>query len=120
MESEDSKAIAQEPDALGRVLAAGLKDTTDIARALGISQRSVQRWAALGPARRPPSRYKEARLLELAAVLEQANARLPGGSAAAGLWLRAPSEQLDWSAPLDFISQGRYRQVIAILPTTPR
>jgi uncharacterized protein (DUF2384 family) len=119
MEPKANEAVAQEPDALGRVLAAGLKDTSDIARALGASQRSVQRWAAQGSARRP-RRDKEARLLELATVLEQANARLPGGSTAAGLWLRAPAEQLGWSAPLDFIRQGRYREVIAILPDTPR
>ena len=113
-------AAAGGQGALGKVLAAGLKDTTDIARAAGVSRRSVQRWTAPGSGRRPPRRVTEVRLLELAVVLEQASARLPGGSGAIALWLRAPSEQLGWNAPLDLISQGRFRQVIAALQDAPR
>jgi uncharacterized protein (DUF2384 family) len=108
---------APQTDALGKVLAAGLKDTSDIARALGVSQRSVQRWLTAQDHNRP-SRDKEARLLELAAVLEQASTRLPGGPAALMLWLRAPAEHLGWDVPLDVISLGNFRQVIAALPAT--
>lgn len=99
-------------DALGKVLSAGLT-TADLARALDVSQRTVQRW--IGHLN-TPTRDKEARLLELAAVLQRANGTLPGGPADTALWLRAPADQLDWQVPLDVISQGRFRQVIAALP----
>lgn len=104
------------PDALEKVLAAGLTGTADIARALGVSQRSVQRWVRQ---KSSPHPHKESRLLELAAVLEQAKATLPGDPAAAALWLRSPSGQLSWQVPLDLIRQGSFRQVIAALPPGP-
>lgn len=111
-----SRIPGTEPDALGKVLAAGLHRTSDIARAAGVTRRTVQRWLAQGQSRRPPAPGSETRLLELAAVLEQASLRLPGGNAAAALWLRAPSQKLGWQAPLDVISRGGFRQVIAALP----
>jgi putative toxin-antitoxin system antitoxin component (TIGR02293 family) len=94
---------------------AGLTATADLARALGVSQRTVQRWVRH---LNTPTRDKETRLLELAAVLRQANSALPEGPADTALWLRTPADQLDWQIPLDLISQGRFRQVIAALPSS--
>jgi uncharacterized protein (DUF2384 family) len=94
--------------AVARVLPSALVDTADVARALGVSPRSVQRWAT-GQA--GPGRAAEERLLELAAVLELATQAGPGHDAR--LWLRSPMADLDWGKPLDLVRAGRYRDVLA-------
>src|SRR6266446_8207867 len=74
---------ASMPTAVAQVLASGLVDTTDIARVLTASQRSVQRWTSHDVA---PRKEAEERLLELAAVLDLAAETLPAD--AARLWIR--------------------------------
>jgi putative toxin-antitoxin system antitoxin component (TIGR02293 family) len=98
------------PTAVAHVLASGLVDTTDIARVLVASQRSVQRWTAHDSA---PRKDAEDRLLELAAVLDLAAETLPAD--AARLWIRAPVAELDWRKPLDVIRDGDFRLVIDAL-----
>jgi putative toxin-antitoxin system antitoxin component (TIGR02293 family) len=97
-------------DLVDRILAGGLVDTADIARVLGTSQRSVQRWTARDAA---PRKNAEERLLELSAVLELAVRALPRESTR--LWLRAPIAELEWRKPLDVIREGGFHQVIDAL-----
>lgn len=99
--------------AIDVVCRTGLVDTADIARAAGCTPRTVQRWLSHRPA---PSRAREARLLELAAVLGQAASRVPGGPGAVTLWLRAPHQKLGWKTPLDAIGDGRFQDAIDAMP----
>jgi putative toxin-antitoxin system antitoxin component (TIGR02293 family) len=96
--------------AMDRVLVTGLGDTTDVARVLNTTQRSVQRWSSRVAS---PRKESEERLLELAAVLDFAAEVLP--EEGARLWLRAPIADLDWRKPLDVISEGNFREVIDAL-----
>jgi putative toxin-antitoxin system antitoxin component (TIGR02293 family) len=96
--------------AVQRATGSGVVDPADIARVLGTTARSVQRWAAHAAA---PRRDTEERLLELATVLDLAIQILPADEAR--LWIRSPAAQLAWRKPLDVIRDGAYRQVIDIL-----
>jgi len=96
--------------AVAKVLPSPLVDTGDVARVLGTTPRSVQRWAARDTA---PRKEAEERLLELAVVLELAAQVLPAREAR--LWLRTPLAELSWSKPLDVIGAGGFRRVIEVL-----
>lgn len=85
-----------------------LVDSADVARVLGTSVRSVNRWMSSAAA---PRRNSEERLLELKAVLDLLQDVLRAESAR--LWLRSPQPGLDYEKPIDLIEQGEYRRVIA-------
>lgn len=102
--------LAKESGALGaaqRVLHTGIVDATDVAAVAGTTPRSVLRWQA---ATAEPRRDAEARMLELAAVLDLAGRIMPRDSAR--LWMRSPVPDLDWQRPLELIAAGRFREVI--------
>lgn len=93
------------------VLQTGAADIADVAFALDVSPRSVERWAAAGV--NPARRETLGRLLELKAVTDLAVRVMAGGSAA--LWLRSPVPALDYSKPLELIRDGEFRRVISAL-----
>ena len=102
--------MPQVVDVLDEVLADDIVDTTDVARVLGSTVRSVARWQAAEVA---PRRKSEERLLELKAVLDLARKHLRPESAR--LWLRSPNPELSYNKPVDLIADGEYRQVIGAL-----
>jgi putative toxin-antitoxin system antitoxin component (TIGR02293 family) len=88
----------------------GLLDTGDIARVLGTTERSVQRWANEDSS---PRREALDHLLELKAVLDLALEVCRPGDAR--IWLRSPIPALGYDKPLDLIRDREYRRVIAAL-----
>lgn len=84
-----------------------LVDSADVARVLGTSVRSVNRWTSAGTV---PRRNSEERLLELKAVLDLLRDVLR--EEPARLWLRSPQPDLDYEKPIELIERGEYRRVI--------
>ena len=82
----------------------------DIARAVGTSPRSISRWAH-GEAD-PRSRPRD-RLLEITAVVTELSRVLQ--SDAAHVWLFTPNPFLEFDRPIDLVSQGQYRRVLAAI-----
>lgn len=89
----------------------GLVDPADVARTLGTTPRSVERWQHDGHG--PHRREAIERMLELRAVLDLAAKVMPAPSAA--IWLRAPVPELNYDKPLDLIRDGEFRRVIDCL-----
>ena len=85
--------------------------TGDIARLLGTTERTVQRWAS-GDA--SPRREALDHLLEVKAVLDLAREVMPAYDTRA-FWLRSPNSALNWEKPLDLIRDRKYRRVLAAL-----
>jgi putative toxin-antitoxin system antitoxin component (TIGR02293 family) len=82
----------------------------DIARATGAGQSTVEAWLAH---RRRPSGTRAERLLELAAIVEQAVRVLR--PEAVPVWLNKPIESLDHDKPIDVIARGEYVRVADVL-----
>ncbi len=82
----------------------------DIARATGAGQSTVEAWLART---RAPSGARAERLLELAAVVEQATRVLR--SETIPVWLNKPVESLEHDKPIDVIARGDYRLVADVL-----
>jgi len=80
----------------------------DIARVVGSSPRSISRWAH-GDAG-PRSRSRD-RLLEVTAVVTELTRVL--ASDAAHVWLFTPNPFLEFDRPIDLVSEGQYRRVLA-------
>jgi putative toxin-antitoxin system antitoxin component (TIGR02293 family) len=95
---------------LDELFADEIVDSTDVARALGTTPRSVTRWQAADTA---PRRETEERLLELKAVVDLLRRVLQPEPAR--LWLRSPHPGLDWQKPIDLVAGGEYRRVIGEL-----
>lgn len=96
-------------DALIEALCIGsLVDGNDIARVAQSSPRSVSRWQAH---KSIPKRDVEERLLELKSVLDLLRKVLRHEPAR--LWLKSPNPELGYRKPIDVISEGGYREVIA-------
>jgi putative toxin-antitoxin system antitoxin component (TIGR02293 family) len=85
-------------------------DPPDVARVLGTSTRSVNRWVSSGAT---PRRDTEERLLELKAVVDALVQVLRDEPAR--LWLRSPLPALDYEKPIDLIERGEYRRVIGAI-----
>ncbi|MPZ67983.1 MAG: DUF2384 domain-containing protein [Actinobacteria bacterium] len=85
-----------------------LIDGNDIARVSGSTPRSVSRWQAR---KAIPKRDVEERLLELKSVLDLLREVLTDEPAR--LWLKTPNPDLGYRKPIDVISEGGYREVIA-------
>ena len=83
-------------------------DAGDVAQITGTTARSVSRWTA---AKAVPRRNAQDRLLELKAVVDVLRSVLRDEPAR--LWLRSPNPDLDWRKPLELITEGEYRRVIA-------
>ena len=96
-------------DPLKEILAAGLLSPGDIARILGVSQRSVERWARGDVGMRWEALEH---LLEVKVALDLAMQLM---SADAGMWLRSPQPSLGYDKPLDILQARGYRRVIASL-----
>jgi putative toxin-antitoxin system antitoxin component (TIGR02293 family) len=96
--------------AVDQVLNSNLVDVSDIARMLGTTPRSVQRWNADSA---NPRKDAEDRLLELDAVLRLA--RQVMAERAARLWLRTPNPTMGWNKPLDLVGRGDFKIVIDTL-----
>ena len=101
-------------EAVANVLTGRLVDTADLARVLGSSLRSVQRWNS---GKAMPRKDTEERALELASVLDLAAQVMP--EEGARLWLRKPNADLAWRKPLDVVKEGGYREVIDALLALP-
>jgi transcriptional regulator with XRE-family HTH domain len=82
----------------------------DIARVVGSSPRSISRWAR-GDAD-PRSRSRD-RLLETSAVVNELSGVLT--PEAAHVWLFTPNPFLDFDRPIDLVSAGQYRRVLAAI-----
>jgi|GraSoiStandDraft_9_1057307.scaffolds.fasta_scaffold383437_1 transcriptional regulator with XRE-family HTH domain len=82
----------------------------DIARIVGASPRSISRWAR-GDAD-PRSRSRD-RLLETAAVVTELSGVLTPD--AAHVWLFTPNPFLDFDRPIDLVTDGQYRRVLAAI-----
>lgn len=100
--------------AVASVLTGRLVDAADVARVLGSSLRSVQRWNS---GKVMPRKDTEERALELASVLDLAAQVMP--EEGARLWLRKPNADLAWRKPLDVVKEGGYREVIDSLLVLP-
>lgn len=98
---------------LAELVASGVVDGPDVARAVGTTPRSVARWRAGAST---PRRDLEERLLELAAVVDALRAAL-GDAGRARLWLRRPHPGLDDDKPLERVAAGGYRDVVALART---
>ncbi|HVL98188.1 MAG TPA: antitoxin Xre/MbcA/ParS toxin-binding domain-containing protein [Egibacteraceae bacterium] len=98
---------------LGELVASGVVDGADIARAVCTTPRSVARWRAGAST---PRRDLEERLLELAAVIDALRATV-GDAGRARMWLRRPHPRLDLDKPLERIAAGGYRDVVALAGT---
>jgi uncharacterized protein (DUF2384 family) len=85
-------------------------DAPDVARVLGTSPRSVNRWVNAGSL---PRRESEERLLELKAVIDLLREVLR--EEPARLWIRSPNPTLDYEKPIDLIERGDYRRVIGAI-----
>lgn len=110
-----TKTTAAIAGVVGRLLAGGVVDAGDLARALGTTVRSVARWQAEASL---PRRRSEERLLEVATVVEALEASLAVPDAR--LWLRRPHPELGWDKPLERIAEGGYRDVLAAAPEGER
>ena len=82
----------------------------DIARATGAGQSTVEAWLART---RAPSGTRAERLLELAAIVEQAARVLRAD--AIPVWLNKPVPSLEHEKPIDLIARGEYRRVADVL-----
>ena len=82
----------------------------DIARATGAGQSTVEAWLART---RAPSGTRAERLLELAAIVEQATRVLR--PEAIPVWLNKPVASLEQDKPIDVIARGDYRRVADVL-----
>jgi putative toxin-antitoxin system antitoxin component (TIGR02293 family) len=102
--------MAQVVEVLEQLLSDNTIDTTDVARVLGTTSRSVARWQTDEVS---PRRESEERLLELKAVVDLARRFLRPEPAR--LWLRSPNPELSYEKPLDLITRGEYRRVIGAL-----
>lgn len=85
-----------------------LVDGNDLARVARSTLRSVSRWQAR---KAIPRRDVEERLLELKSVLDLLRRVLTDEPAR--LWLKSPNPELGYRKPIDVISEGEYREVIA-------
>lgn len=94
---------------LDDMLGSHVVDTSDVARVLGATPRSVSRWAAGSE----PRRDAEERLLELKVVIELLRTVLR--EEPARLWLRSPNADLDYDKPIDLLERGEYRRVIGAI-----
>jgi len=93
-----------------QVLDTHLVDVSDVARVLGTTPRSVQRWNSDSSS---PRKDTEDRLIELEVVLQLALEVMT--DSAARLWLRTPNPTLDWDKPLEVVGRGDYKHVIDAL-----
>jgi uncharacterized protein (DUF2384 family) len=82
----------------------------DIARATGAGQSTVEAWLART---RGPSGARAQRLVELAAIVEQAARVLR--AEAIPVWLNKPVPALDHDKPVEVIARGDYRRVADLL-----
>jgi uncharacterized protein (DUF2384 family) len=82
----------------------------DIARATGAGQSTVEAWLART---RAPSGARAERLLELAAIVDQAAGALRPD--AIPVWLNKPVASLQHDKPIDVIARGDYRRVADVL-----
>jgi uncharacterized protein (DUF2384 family) len=82
----------------------------DIARATGAGQSTVEAWLART---RAPSGTRAERLLELAAIVEQAARVLR--PEAIPVWLNKPVPSLEHDKPIELIARGEYRRVGDVL-----
>jgi putative toxin-antitoxin system antitoxin component (TIGR02293 family) len=82
----------------------------DIARATGAGQSTVEAWLART---RAPSGTRAERLLELAAIVEQAARVLR--PEAIPVWLNKPVPSLEQNKPIELIARGDYRRVADVL-----
>jgi uncharacterized protein (DUF2384 family) len=82
----------------------------DIARATGAGLSSVEAWLAR---QRAPRGVRAERLLELAAIVEQAAHVLAPD--AIPVWLNKPVPALGHDKPADVIARGEYRRVAELL-----
>jgi putative toxin-antitoxin system antitoxin component (TIGR02293 family) len=82
----------------------------DIARATGAGQSTVEAWLART---RAPSGTRAERLLELAAIVEQAARVLR--PEAIPVWLNKPVPSLEQHKPIELIARGEYRRVADVL-----
>lgn len=98
-------------DVVRAITETGPLGTGDVARILGTTERTVQRWASGDSS---PRREALDHLLEVKAVLDVAQEVLPAYDARA-FWLRSPNSALNWEKPLDLIRERKYRRVIAAL-----
>ncbi len=95
---------------LDRLLETEVLDGADVARVLGTTPRSVNRWQAH---RSAPRRESEERLLELKTVVDLLQRTLRDDPAR--LWLRSPNPDLEYEKPLDAIAKGEYQRVIGAI-----
>lgn len=85
-------------------------DQADIARLLGTNPRTVARWLNDQTEPRPEARR---RLLEVVAVLEHLSGVLK--PQAAHDWLFSPNGLLEHHKPIDMLSEGEFRRVLAMI-----
>lgn len=95
---------------LDRVFEDDVVDSSDVARALNASARSVARWQAHEAT---PRRGSAERLLEVKAVVDLLREHLR--PEAARLWIRSPNPDLGYEKPIDLIADGQYRKVIGAI-----
>lgn len=98
------------PEMIADLFRGDIVDAPDVARVLGTSPRSVNRWVNAGSL---PRRESEERLLELKAVVDLLREVLR--EQPARLWLRTPNPTLDYEKPIDLVERGEYRRVIAAI-----
>ena len=88
---------------------AGLRHE-DVARAVGVSVRTISRWAQ---GTTGPQGAARERLLGLAAVVNQLSKVLQRDAAEA--WFLTPNPLLDFDLPIDLIKAGEYKRVLAAI-----
>jgi len=94
---------------LGQIREEAGLSSSDVARILGTSPRTVFRWAT---GRTPRGESRE-RLLELAAVVDLLSRVMRPEAASA--WLFDPNPLLDMERPVDLIGRGEYQRVCAAI-----
>ena len=85
-------------------------DQADFAQVLGTNPRTIARWLADETEPRTDARR---RLLEVLAVLEQLSGLMR--PQAAHDWLFSPNPLLEHEKPIDLLTQGRWRRVLALI-----
>ena len=98
------------PEVIEDLFRGQIVDGSDVARVLGTSARSVNRWVHAGSL---PRRESEERLLELKAVVDVLREVLRDEPAR--LWIRTPNPTLDYEKPIELIERGEYRRVIGAI-----
>ena len=97
-------------DIVSRYFVCGVVDTAAISQTVGVTQRSVQRWAAN---KLTPNVESSRRLQELDEVLELGLEVMRPD--ALRRWRRRPNSDFGDSAPLAEIAAGRHHRVVGLL-----